>query len=94
MDSSAVRRTFTQDLRVEDLKSAEAKAHAERIARCKAVVSEIAGVVNQGWELRQVEVREIEDWEGKRIIHVRSDTGEEISQRPMTEEERQPRLLA
>lgn len=59
------------------------------VKACEAVVHEVATVVNQGWELRDVEVDVIEDWDAKVILEVRRDTAVIIRQRPMTEEERQ-----
>lgn len=69
------------------------KTHGAAIKRHEAEVGILATCVNNGFVYRDVEVEEIEDWNGKRIVHVRTDTGEEIFERPMTEDERQRPLI-
>ena len=68
------------------------KMHAATIKDHEGRIAKLATIVNQGWDYRQVEVEEREDWEGKRVFQVRTDTGAEIFERPMTEEERQKPL--
>ena len=70
------------------------KTHNGIIKTHEARVSQLATTVNQGWDYRDVEVEEREDWNAKRIVHVRTDTGEEVFFRPMNEEERQKPLIA
>jgi hypothetical protein len=69
------------------------KTHNGIIKGHEARVQQLATTVNQGWDYREVEVEEREDFDGKRIYHVRVDTAEEIWDRPMSEEERQRPLL-
>jgi len=76
----------------QDAKEEATKAHNGIIKTHEARVGELATYVNQGWEYREVEVEEREDWNGKRIFHIRMDTAEEIFSRPMNEEERQRSL--
>jgi hypothetical protein len=68
---------------------AETKKHYKAtIARIEAEIDEQATAVNSGFVYQDVECTEVEDWDNKRMLHIRMDTGEEIWQRPMTEEER------
>jgi hypothetical protein len=74
-------------------KEESTKTHAATIKRHEAEVGSLATAVNNGWVYRDVECHEYEDFGGKRIIHVRVDTGEEIFERPMNEDERQRPLI-
>lgn len=76
----------------EAAKDEATKMHNATIKTHESRVSELAPVVNQGWEFRDVEIDEMADWPGKRIVQVRRDTGEMVFERPMTETERQPPL--
>lgn len=68
------------------------KQYKATLARIEAEITEQVVAVNSGFVYREVECEDIEDWDGKRIVSVRRDTGEEIDQRPMTEKERQLEL--
>lgn len=75
--------------RVVDEKDETAKHFKATIARIESEINEQAVAVNSGFVYQDVECEEHEDWDSKRVYQVRIDTGEEIWERPMTEEERQ-----
>lgn len=77
--------------RIQEL-DAERKELGEQIKELKDECSTLATSVNQGWEYRMVEVDELENFDQKEMVRVRRDTGQIVSSRPMTDEERQPRL--
>lgn len=60
-----------------------------RLERCEAEQNRLSVLLNNGYELRDVECEVISDFKSGQISVVRLDTGEEVEVRPMTEEERQ-----
>ena len=75
--------------RVANEKDETVKHFKATMAGIEAEIAELAVAVNSGFVYAPVECEEFEDWDGKRVVQVRSDTGEQIWERPMTEEERQ-----
>jgi hypothetical protein len=54
-----------------------------------AQADRLATILNQGYELREVLCEVYRDWTAGLVVVLRKDTGEEVSSRPMTPEEKQ-----
>jgi hypothetical protein len=76
----------------EEAKRESAATHGALVKRHQAEVSQLAQVINQGWEFREVECTEQLDYVGLQHLTIRTDTGEIVAQRPMNEQERQRTL--
>lgn len=82
-----------QDIVTEEALQASMKQQLKsRLAAFEATSSELSTKVARGEELRDVKVEPRLDFKVGEYYEVRTDTGEEISQRPITEEERQENL--
>lgn len=71
-------------------KKAAATMHKDQAA----VVERIAAAIAAQQEERVLEVEEATEFSTGRVVVRRKDTGEQISERPLTAEERQPSLFA
>lgn len=76
----------------EEAKKEAAATHGAIVKRHQAEVSQLAQVINQGWEYREVECTEQLDYVALQHLTIRTDTGEVVAQRPMNELERQREL--
>lgn len=68
------------------------KEMASKIAGLEAKASEISAKVNRGKELREVRVEVMADFTTGMATEIRTDTGEVYRERPLRDEERQPKL--
>lgn len=72
--------------------SAQKASMKERLATMHARQSRLAGMIRRGIERRSVEVEIYADWSTQTAVERRTDTGEELTRRPLLESERQLRL--
>lgn len=80
--------------KLEEKKAAEASNMKAQIDAAKLTLATLGGIVRTRTEFRNVECEETRDERQMLIIRTRLDTGEIIDSRPMTEDERQPKLFA
>lgn len=82
-----------QDIVTEEALQASMKQSMKAaLASLEAKSSELSTKVARGEELRDVEVEPRLDFKTSTYYEIRGDTGEKISQRPITEDERQENL--
>lgn len=82
--------------RVESAKSAKKsmmKQMQSEIDVAEAHRDNVNNIVSSKTEYRDVDVRVIWNYDKGRIIQIRTDTGEQIVDRPMTQKEKQQNLL-
>ena len=85
--------TVTQQLaQLEEEKKEVSDRMKSRITEASARQSVLAATVASGYEYRQTDCEILRDWEGKRIIVTRLDSGEVIEERAMLENELQRKL--
>lgn len=83
-----------EELRQKQIKS-DLKASLEaKKAQRSMLASVVASVVASGAEYRQVVVEQVFDYDLGVVLSYRTDSGEQIERRPMTEDERQMPLPA
>ena len=63
------------------------------ISSAEAEISRLSTILQNGYEFRQVEVEEKQDFEEKKIFVIRLDTGEEIRSRNMGPEDLQENMF-
>jgi hypothetical protein len=81
------------DIQTEHAKQASVKRELQaRMAQLEAKATELAEKVRRGEEMRDVEVMVVLDYTEGRVDTFRTDTGQTIHTRPLTNEERQQRL--
>ena len=82
-----------QDIVTEEGLQVSMKAQLKsRLVALEAKSLELSTKVARGEELRDVEVKPQLDFKAGEYCEIRTDTGEEISSRPVTDEERQENL--
>ena len=74
---------------LESLKRAASKEFAKQIEVKKGKIQRVSHAINTKQENRKVECEEVRDEEFLKVSIVRKDTGEVVSERLMTAEERQ-----
>ena len=74
---------------LESLKRAASKSFAKQIEVKKGKIQRVSHAINTKQENREVECEEVRDEESLKVSIVRKDTGEVVSERLMTDEERQ-----
>lgn len=62
---------------------------SSEIKEAKARISTMTREINQGWVFMDVECHDVPNWDSLSVETVRTDSGEKIRERPMTEAERQ-----
>lgn len=86
--------TLTGDLTAaEAAKAAAAKHHGARVQEIRDELNAVSKIVRERAEYREVEVRDVPDFDHGAMETFRSDTGARIRVRPLTAEERQMRLV-
>lgn len=73
---------------LEDEKKAVASDYKSRIETVQGEIRRESNTYRQGWELRDIQCSEIQDFDKGIVTVVRLDTGEEVKVRPMTHDER------
>ena len=82
-----------QDVAAETDRQADIRAQMKaRMAELEARQSQLAIKISRREEYRDVDVEVEYDYDGGCVRTVRTDTGEQLSDRPMREDERQPAL--
>ncbi len=78
---------------IETEKKVDADIHAVKIKGVKPVIERLAKIVRDRQEFRSIEIRELVVPETRTVITHRVDTGENIGERDMTEDEQQRSLF-
>jgi DNA-directed RNA polymerase subunit RPC12/RpoP len=79
-----------QDLEAEERRQTEVKSQLKaEIGAIQALQSRLASIVASGCEYRDVVVQDLHDYVAVTVTTVRTDTGEQINVRTMTDDERQ-----
>lgn len=82
-----------EDIGNEESRQGDLKADMKaRLTALEAEVGNLATIVRRNEEYRDVDVQEIFDYAKGNVCQVRTDTGEQIHRREMTESERQEML--
>ena len=82
-----------EDIGNEESRQGDLKADMKaRLTALEAEVGNLATIVRRNEEYRDVDVQEIFDYAKGTVSQVRTDTGEQIHRREMTESERQEML--
>lgn len=77
---------------LEEQKKASSADYSAQIKKLKADNADVVYDVRTGTEERDVEVEERPDWKERIVKTIRTDTGEIIFKRPMTDKEKQTRF--
>lgn len=94
LDRGASLAAVIQDIDSEERRQNDQKAQMKaRLAELDARRTQLAIVIGRKEEDRDVEVQVFNDYDKGTVEVVRVDTGEAVSRRRMTDEERQQRLL-
>lgn len=78
---------------IEADKTVAASGFKEKIENVSKEIRQLATIVKERKEYRPVECHWVEHWKSWMMELVRNDTGERVDARPMTNEERQPKLF-
>lgn len=78
----------------ENARSAALKQHNYEIGIAKARRDRLANIVASKTEYREVTVEEVWDWKSDRYTRTRTDTGEILLERRLTDDERQMEMLS
>ena len=90
---SNLARSFSQISTLEEEKKSAASNYKARIDALSAQAMVYAGLVQNGYDFREVDCEEIFDYDQKLISVVRMDTGETVRSRVMTARELQQGLF-
>lgn len=75
--------------KLEDDKKSIVKDFAAKISKLEASINENAGIINSGFEMRQIDCMSTYDYDDLVIRTHREDTGELVKERDMEESEKQ-----
>lgn len=73
-------------------KKASTSEFKARIDACNDITKKLAEIITSGKEDRDVECEMIKDFKRNTVTITRTDTGEVVDERPMTEDERQEKM--
>jgi len=77
---------------LEDTAREVAKEHREQLKKMRERIEDLGDVVRSRKEIREVECKEVPDFDKEVVELFRLDTGERVHARQLTEEDRQMRI--